>query len=265
MDAGTPALDRDGALATIRALAGSTEPEAWATLVDYLDAEPAVAGAAAEALGACGPPALDMCIAALRTPERTRFAAMAIARIGPDGPAAVALWRALRGADAPARIAIAAALHRAPRPAPAALATWFRDETDERVLRMLLDLFGRLPAGSLDAATLARIIDHARSAPSPFTRALATWSAATHALDALIPIAIDHLADPIAGAALVAYVARRRGPLEPLVDGFPIQTGIDPSWDLLDGLTALAASTPRPPATVRRSHDGLPRRPRGRP
>lgn len=261
MEAGPPALDVDGALAAIRALAGVDDPEARAALVSCLDAEPAVAAAASEALGACGRPALDVCIAALRQPDRIRFAALALARIGPDGRAAVALWRAIPHASPAARVAIAAALHRGPRQAPAALGTWLRGETDDGVLLVVVDLIGRLPVGAPDAATLARVRDLAQTSSSPFVRALATWSAAAHApststaprpdarsggspppelgrLEVITGHAVALLADPIAGPALVAYVTRRGGPLLPLVDGLPARSGLDPSSELLDGLDA---------------------------
>lgn len=277
MEAGPAALDVDGALAAIHALAGVDDPAARAALVSYLDAEPAVAAAASEALGACGRAALDVCVAALRQPDRIRFAALALARIGPDGRAAVALWRAIPHASPAARVAIAAALHRGPRQAPAALGNWLRDETDDRVTLVLADLVGRLPAGTPDAPTLTRLWDLARTSASPFIRALATWSAAAHApsispaaaspartvptpprtdaraagspppdvarLDAIVGHAVDLLADPIAGPALVACVARRSGPLQPLVDGFAPRTGLDPSSDLLDGLGAPRSPT----------------------
>lgn len=237
MDDGPTALDTDGALAAIRALAGFDDPEARASLVACLDAEPAVAAAASDALAAGGRASRDVCIAALRHPARTRFAALALARIGLDGPASVALWKALPGASPAARVAIAAALHRAPRHAPAALGAWLRDEPDPGVALVVLDVVGRLAPGTLDAGTRAHIASLARSAPSPWLRALAIWAAARHDLDGAIAHAVDLLAGPtIAGPALIAYVTRRGGPLRPLIEGFTLRAGLDPSSELLDGL-----------------------------
>lgn len=240
MDAGARALDTDGALTAIRGLAGIDDPEARAALVGCLDAEPAVAAAASEALAAGGLAARDVCVAALRLPARARFAALALARIGPDGPAAIALWRALPGAPPATRAAIAAALYRAPRHATAALGRWLRDEEDEGVALVVLDVIGRLAPGALDADTRTHIATLACSSPSPWLRALAIWAAARHQLDDAIAYAVEVIAAPaLAGPALIACVARRGGPLRPLVEGFPVRAGIDPASELLDGLDGI--------------------------
>ena len=234
---GAAALDPDEVLATIRALAGVDDPSARAALVACLDAGPVVAAAASDALAATGAAARDVCVAALGRPERVRWAARALARIGPDGAAAIALWRALPGAAAETRLAIAAALHRAPRAAPGPMGAWLRDERDDGVILVLVDTLGRLAPGDLDAATRARVGDLARTATSPFVRALATWAALRHGDRDVEPLAFELLTDPVAGPALVTYVIHRGGALSSLVAGFTPTAGLDPASEIQDGVT----------------------------